>query len=59
MFSPGPDELARAARLVAAVEDGQGRGAVTFEGEMADEAMAATARLSLEQRAAYPAPPSA
>lgn len=61
VFSPGPDELARAARLVAAVEDGQGRGAgaVTFEGEMADEAMAATARLSLEQRAAYPAPPSA
>lgn len=51
VFSPGTDELARAARLIAAVEDGQrrGAGAVTFEGEMADEAMAATARLMLEQ----------
>ncbi|MFF3544762.1 HpcH/HpaI aldolase/citrate lyase family protein [Streptomyces platensis] len=51
VFSPGPDELARCARLIAAVEAAQanGAGAVSFEGEMVDEAMAATARLTLEQ----------
>ncbi len=45
-FSPGPDELARCARLVAAMEAAQdtGSGAVSFEGEMIDEAMAETAR---------------
>ncbi|TDC76370.1 HpcH/HpaI aldolase/citrate lyase family protein [Streptomyces hainanensis] len=49
VFSPSPDELARCARLVAAVAAGQaaGVGAVAFEGEMVDEAMAATARLLL------------
>ncbi|MFC5249100.1 HpcH/HpaI aldolase/citrate lyase family protein [Streptomyces nigrescens] len=51
VFSPGPDELARCARLIAAVEEAQanGAGAVSFEGEMVDEAMAATARLMLER----------
>ncbi|NGO69983.1 HpcH/HpaI aldolase/citrate lyase family protein [Streptomyces boncukensis] len=51
VFSPGPEELDRAARLVAAVEEAQARGAgaVAFEGEMADEAMAATARALLER----------
>jgi citrate lyase subunit beta/citryl-CoA lyase len=50
-FSPTPDELARYARLIAAVEAAQahGTGAVSFEGEMVDEAMAATARLVLER----------
>ncbi|SCK33323.1 CoA ester lyase [Streptomyces sp. WMMB 322] len=45
VFSPGADELARAERLIAAVRDGQARGAgaVTFEGRMVDEAMAAGA----------------
>ncbi|WP_030606975.1 HpcH/HpaI aldolase/citrate lyase family protein [Streptomyces sclerotialus] len=53
VFSPGPGELARAARLIAAVEEAQARGAgaVTFEGEMADEAMAATARMLLRRHA--------
>ncbi|MGW0950130.1 HpcH/HpaI aldolase/citrate lyase family protein [Streptomyces sp. NPDC002623] len=51
VFSPGPDELARYARLIEAVEAAQqsGTGAVAFEGEMVDEAMAATARLALER----------
>ncbi|MFE7784115.1 HpcH/HpaI aldolase/citrate lyase family protein [Streptomyces nigrescens] len=51
VFSPGPDELARCARLIAALEEAQanGAGAVSFEGEMVDEAMAATARLMLER----------
>ncbi|MBE1590915.1 HpcH/HpaI aldolase/citrate lyase family protein [Nonomuraea angiospora] len=50
-FSPSPDELARYARLIAAVEAAQagGSGAVTFEGEMVDEAMAATARAVLDR----------
>ncbi|MEH0425318.1 CoA ester lyase [Streptomyces stelliscabiei] len=54
VFSPGPAELARCAELVAAVEAAQrdGRGAVTFQGEMVDEAMAVTARLVLERHAA-------
>ncbi|MDX3519989.1 CoA ester lyase [Streptomyces scabiei] len=56
VFSPGPAELARCAELIAAVEaaQGDGRGAVTFRGEMVDEAMAATARLVLERHAARP-----
>ncbi|MFE3827685.1 HpcH/HpaI aldolase/citrate lyase family protein [Streptomyces sp. NPDC059092] len=51
VFSPHPDELARAARLMAALEEAQARGAgaATFEGAMVDEAMAATARLLLER----------
>ena len=51
VFSPGPDELARCAELIAAVEAAQreGTGAVAFHGEMVDEAMAATARLVLER----------
>ncbi|MFJ9176134.1 HpcH/HpaI aldolase/citrate lyase family protein [Streptomyces sp. NPDC102360] len=49
VFAPAPDELARAARLIAAMEEAQEHsvGAVTFEGEMVDEAMAATARALL------------
>ncbi|MFJ7998328.1 CoA transferase [Streptomyces sp. NPDC096310] len=49
VFSPGFAELARCARLIEAVEAAQrnGTGAVTFEGEMVDEAMAASARLAL------------
>ncbi|MFI6929572.1 HpcH/HpaI aldolase/citrate lyase family protein [Streptomyces sp. NPDC050287] len=65
VFSPSPDELARCAELVAAVEaaQGDGTGAVAFRGEMVDEAMAATARLVLERhgapvRAAEELPPS-
>ncbi|GAB2877904.1 HpcH/HpaI aldolase/citrate lyase family protein [Streptomyces mayteni] len=59
VFSPSQNELARCARLVAAVAAGQaaGAGAVVFEGEMVDEAMAATARLLLarhDTRAARP-----
>ncbi|MGW2283430.1 HpcH/HpaI aldolase/citrate lyase family protein [Streptomyces phaeochromogenes] len=51
VFSPGPAELARCAELIAAVEAAQaeGTGAVTFRGEMVDEAMARTARLVLER----------
>ncbi|MHA6803741.1 HpcH/HpaI aldolase/citrate lyase family protein [Salinifilum ghardaiensis] len=46
VFSPSSEELARWERLVAAVEQAQarGEGAVAFEGQMVDEAMAATAR---------------
>ncbi|MET9968563.1 hypothetical protein ABZZ80_22215 [Streptomyces sp. NPDC006356] len=46
VFASGPDEITRAARLIAAVEEAQtrGAGAIIFEGEMVDEAMAATAR---------------
>ncbi|QFY06894.1 CoA ester lyase [Nonomuraea phyllanthi] len=53
VFSPSPEELARYARLVAAVEAAQagGAGAVTFEGDMVDEAMAATARAVLDRYA--------
>ena len=65
VFSPGPDELARCAELIAAVEAAQreGTGAVAFRGEMVDEAMAATARLVLERhevpvRVADELPPS-
>ncbi|MEU8786226.1 CoA ester lyase [Streptomyces sp. NPDC048637] len=56
-FSPTPRELDRCARLIAAVEAAQadGAGAVSFEGEMVDEAMAATARL-LRKRHAGPGP---
>ncbi|MET8327847.1 CoA ester lyase [Streptomyces sp. NPDC005181] len=60
VFSRDPAELARAARLIAAVEEAQkrGAGAVTFEGEMVDEAMAATARLVLERYSGpKPSPP--
>ncbi|MBO8195647.1 CoA ester lyase [Streptomyces oryzae] len=51
VFSPTPEELDRAARLLATVQEARtrGAGAVTFEGEMVDEAMAETAR-SLLQR---------
>ena len=50
VFSPGPDELARCARLVEAVREAQaqGAGAITFEGQMVDEAMAATAQEVLD-----------
>ncbi|MGA5895377.1 HpcH/HpaI aldolase/citrate lyase family protein [Streptomyces venetus] len=49
VFAPGPEELDRCARLVAAVESAQrdGIGALTFEGRMVDEAMAETARAVL------------
>jgi citrate lyase subunit beta/citryl-CoA lyase len=49
VFSPGADELARAERLIAAVREAQaqGAGAVTFEGQMVDEAMAANAQQML------------
>jgi citrate lyase subunit beta/citryl-CoA lyase len=52
VFSPAPDELLRLARLVATVEAAQahGRGAVSFDGEMVDEAMAATARRVLARQ---------
>lgn len=51
VFSPGPAELDRCERLVAAVRRAQaeGRGAVRFEGRMVDEAMAATAQRTLER----------
>ncbi|WP_330292744.1 HpcH/HpaI aldolase/citrate lyase family protein [Streptomyces sp. NBC_00576] len=54
VFSPGSAELARCAELIAAVEAAQkeGTGAVTFHGEMVDEAMARTARLVLERQGA-------
>ncbi|MFF4520877.1 HpcH/HpaI aldolase/citrate lyase family protein [Streptomyces bluensis] len=46
VFSPDGDELARHARLIAAVEKAQaeGSGAIRFEGRMIDEAMAAASR---------------
>jgi citrate lyase subunit beta/citryl-CoA lyase len=46
VFSPAPEELGRYARMVAAMEAAQarGEGAITFEGDMVDEAMAARAR---------------
>ncbi|MFI7700515.1 HpcH/HpaI aldolase/citrate lyase family protein [Nonomuraea sp. NPDC049480] len=51
VFSPGPEELARYERLIAAVEAAQARGAgaIAFEGEMVDEAMAARARAALDR----------
>ncbi|MEU7856268.1 CoA ester lyase [Nonomuraea sp. NPDC049141] len=50
-FSPTPEELARYARMIAAVEEAQARGAgaITFEGDMVDEAMAARARAVLQK----------
>ncbi|MEW2116125.1 CoA ester lyase [Streptomyces sp. NPDC005474] len=54
VFTPDAAELARCAGLIAAVEAAQraGTGAVTFQGEMVDEAMARTARLVLERHGA-------
>ncbi|MEU0647852.1 HpcH/HpaI aldolase/citrate lyase family protein [Streptomyces umbrinus] len=54
VFSPSSAELARCAELIAAVESAQreGTGAVTFQGEMVDEAMARTARIVLERHGA-------
>ena len=48
-FAPGPEELARYARLIQAYEEGRaaGQGAVAFEGDMIDEAMAELARRRL------------
>ncbi|MGW0838700.1 HpcH/HpaI aldolase/citrate lyase family protein [Streptomyces sp. NPDC002787] len=59
VFAPSPAELARCADLIAAVETAQrnGTGAVTFRGEMVDEAMARTARLVLDRHGAHPSPP--
>ncbi|UBU16315.1 HpcH/HpaI aldolase/citrate lyase family protein [Nonomuraea gerenzanensis] len=53
VFSPGPEELARYQRLIAAVEQAQadGAGAIVFEGDMVDEAMAARARAALRDAA--------
>ncbi|QPP06281.1 CoA ester lyase [Streptomyces bathyalis] len=59
VFSPDAAELARAERLIAAVRDGQARGAgaVTFEGRMVDEAMAATAeQILMRHRRREPGP---
>ncbi|MEU1273864.1 CoA ester lyase [Streptomyces sp. NPDC005799] len=54
VFSPSPGELDHYAQLIAAVEaaQGAGKGAVTFRGEMVDEAMASTARLVLARHRA-------
>lgn len=54
VFSPSSAELARCSELIAAVESAQreGTGAVTFQGEMVDEAMARTARIVLERHGA-------
>ncbi|MCR5978005.1 CoA ester lyase [Gordonia jinghuaiqii] len=51
VFAPTEKELARLQRLVQAVTSAQsdGRGVVAFEGEMVDEAMAETARLTLQR----------
>jgi citrate lyase subunit beta/citryl-CoA lyase len=51
VFSPSPEEIARYERLVAAVSEAQARGAgaITFEGDMVDEAMAARARAALRR----------
>jgi citrate lyase subunit beta/citryl-CoA lyase len=51
VFSPSPEEIARYERLVAAVDEAQARGAgaITFEGDMVDEAMAARARAALRR----------
>jgi citrate lyase subunit beta/citryl-CoA lyase len=45
-FSPSPEELDRARRLVAAYEDAMARGeaAIAFEGQMVDEPLARHAR---------------
>ncbi|MEV0618399.1 CoA ester lyase [Nonomuraea sp. NPDC050404] len=51
VFSPTAEELDRYERMIAAVEHAQaaGAGAVTFEGDMVDEAMAARARAALRR----------
>ncbi|WP_314173881.1 HpcH/HpaI aldolase/citrate lyase family protein [Streptomyces winkii] len=61
VFSPDADELARAERLITAVRDAQaaGTGAVTFEGRMVDEAMAANAREVLMRHGRRVAPAEA
>ncbi|MFF5954563.1 HpcH/HpaI aldolase/citrate lyase family protein [Streptomyces luteogriseus] len=55
VFSPGAAELTRCAALITAVESAQknGTGAVSFQGEMVDEAMARTARHVLERHRAH------
>lgn len=56
VFSPSPAELARAVRLIAALEEAQarGEGSVAFEGEMVDEVMATTARAVLRAESRRP-----
>ncbi len=51
VFSPNPEEIARFERLIVAVDEAQARGAgaITFEGEMVDEAMAVRARAALRR----------
>ncbi len=57
LFSPSPDEVAAARRLLAAFEAGQqqGRGAVALDGRMIDAPLAARARRTLERLAAIEA----
>lgn len=59
VFSPDAGELARAERLIAAVREAQaqGAGAVTFEGQMVDEAMAANAQQILRRHRRHQARP--
>jgi citrate lyase subunit beta / citryl-CoA lyase len=56
VFTTGPEELARLGRLLEAYERGTaaGHGAVVFEGDMVDEAMAARARRRLRDSHATP-----
>jgi citrate lyase subunit beta/citryl-CoA lyase len=46
VFTPSPDEIARARRLVTAYDEAmaEGRAAIAFEGQMIDEALVRTAR---------------
>src|SRR5262249_12521913 len=50
-FRPTPEEVARAGRLLEAFEAAQGRGlgAISFEGQMVDEPLAAQARRVIDQ----------
>lgn len=57
-FTPGPDEVDRARRLLAAYSDAQSRGvaAIDFEGQMVDEPLAVQARRLLDRASEETAP---
>jgi malyl-CoA/(S)-citramalyl-CoA lyase len=57
IFSPTPDEVARARRIVAALDEarGQGRGAVTLDGRMIDAASIRQAEMLLKKAQAVSA----
>jgi citrate lyase subunit beta/citryl-CoA lyase/malyl-CoA/(S)-citramalyl-CoA lyase len=49
VFSPSPEEIARAGRILDAFQQARGRGAVAVDGRMVDQATVRMARQLWEQ----------